>query len=88
LRIPKLRQGSCFLPVLEPRKIIEKVFATVIQEAWISGRSTRRVDELVQAIGLSGISESQVSKLCKDMDERVNAFLDHTLDGEWALSIT
>jgi putative transposase len=48
----------------------------VIQEAWIGGVSTRRVDELVQAMGLSGISKSQVSKLCKDIDERVNAFLD------------
>jgi len=57
---------------------------TVIQEAWIGGVSTRRVDELVQAMGLSGISKSQVSKLCKDIDERVNAFLDRPLDGEWA----
>jgi hypothetical protein len=50
---------------------------------WIGGVSTRRVDELVQAMGLSGISKSQVSKLCKDLDERVNAFLDRPLDGEW-----
>ena len=55
----------------------------VIQEAWIGGVSTRRVDELVQAMGLSGISKSQVSKLCKDIDERVNAFLDRPLEGEW-----
>src|SRR5437763_11952784 len=55
----------------------------VIQEAWIGGVSTRRVDELVQAMGLSGIPKSQVSKLCKDIDERVNAFLDRPLDGEW-----
>jgi transposase-like protein len=55
----------------------------VIQEAWIGGVSTRRVDELVQAMGLSGISKSQLSKLCKDIDERVNAFLDRPLDGEW-----
>jgi transposase-like protein len=55
----------------------------VIQEAWIGGVSTWRVDELVQAMGLSGISKSQVSKLCKDIDERVNAFLDWPLDGEW-----
>jgi len=50
---------------------------------WIRGVSTRRVDELVQAMGLSSISKSQVSKLCKDIDERVNAFLDRPLDGEW-----
>jgi hypothetical protein len=55
----------------------------VIQEAWIGGVSTRRVDELVQAMGLSGISKSTVSKLCKEIDERVNAFLDRPLEGEW-----
>jgi transposase-like protein len=82
LRIPKLRQGSYFPPFLEPRKTAEKALVTVIQEAWIGGVSTRRVDELVQAMGLSGISKSQVSKLCKDIDERVNAFLDRPLDGE------
>jgi len=76
LRIPKLRQGSYFPPFLEPRKTAEKALVTVIQEAWIGGVSTRRVDELVQAMGLSGISKSQVSKLCKDIDERVSAFLD------------
>src|ERR1700761_1158030 len=64
LRIPKLRQGSYFPPFLEPRKTAEKALVTVIQEAWIGGVSTRRVDELVQAMGLSGISKSQVSKLC------------------------
>ena len=55
----------------------------MIQEAWIGGVSTRRVDELVQAMGLAGISKSQVSKLCKDIDERVNAFLERPIDGEW-----
>ena len=55
----------------------------VIQEAWISGVSTRRVDELVQAMGLSGISKSTVSKLCKDIDDRVTAFLDRPLAGDW-----
>src|SRR6266567_4739335 len=83
LRIPKLRQGSYFPPFLEPRKTAERALVTVIQEAWIGGVSTRRVDELVQAMGLSGISKSQVSKLCKDIDERVNAFLDRPIDGEW-----
>jgi putative transposase len=78
LRIPKLRQGSYFPPFLEPRKTAEKALVMVIQEAWIGGVSTRRVDELVQAMGLTGISKSQVSKLCKDIDERVNAFLDAT----------
>ena len=55
----------------------------VIQEAWIGGVSTRRVDDLVQAMGLSGISKSTVSKLCKDIDDRVNAFLERPLTGDW-----
>jgi transposase-like protein len=75
LRIPKLRQGSYFPPFLEARKSSEKALIAVIQEAWIGGVSTRRVDDLVQAMGLSGISKSQVSKLCKEIDERVHAFL-------------
>jgi putative transposase len=83
LRIPKLRQGSYFPPFLEPRKTSEKALVAVIQEAWIGGVSTRRVDDLVQAMGLTGISKSQVSKLCKDIDERVGAFLDRPLEGEW-----
>jgi transposase-like protein len=83
LRIPKLRQGSYFPPFLEPRKTSEKALVAVIQEAWIGGVSTRRVDELVQAMGLSGISKSTVSKLCKDIDERVMAFLERPLDSDW-----
>jgi putative transposase len=83
LRIPKLRQGSYFPPFLEPRKTGEKALVAVIQEAWIGGVSTRRVDDLVQAMGLGGISKSTVSKLCKEIDERVNAFLERPLEGEW-----
>ena len=83
LRIPKLRQGSYFPPFLEPRKTTEKALVAVIQEAWIGGVSTRRVDDLVQAMGLSGISKSTVSKLCKDIDDRVHAFLDRPLSGDW-----
>jgi transposase-like protein len=83
LRVPKLRQGSYFPPFLEPRKMTEKALVAVIQEAWIGGVSTRRVDDLVQAMGLAGISKSQVSKLCKDIDERVGAFLERPLEGEW-----
>jgi len=83
LKIPKLRQGSYFPPFLEARKTTEKALAAVIQEAWIGGVSTRRVDELVQAMGLSGISKSQVSRLCKDIDERVNAFLNRPIEGDW-----
>jgi putative transposase len=83
LRVPKLRQGSYFPPFLEPRKMTEKALVAVIQEAWIGGVSTRRVDDLVQAMGLSGISKSQVSRLCREIDERVNAFLERPLEGEW-----
>src|ERR1044072_3955598 len=83
LRIPKLRQGSYFPPFLEPRKTSEKALVAVIQEAWIGGVSTRRVDELVQAMGLSGISKSTVSKLCKDIDERGGGFLERPLEGGW-----
>ena len=83
LRVPKLRQGSYFPPFLEPRKVSEKALVAVIQEAWIGGVSTRRVDELVQAMGMAGIGKSTVSKLCKDIDERVSAFLERPLEGEW-----
>lgn len=83
LRVPKLRQGSYFPGFLEPRRTSEKALVAVIQEAWIGGVSTRKVDDLVQAMGLSGISKSTVSKLCKDIDERVHEFLDRPLSGEW-----
>ena len=83
LRVPKLRQGSYFPGFLEPRRTSEKALVAVIQEAWIGGVSTRRVDELVQAMGLSGISKSTVSKLCKDIDDRVGEFLHRPLAGDW-----
>src|SRR5205085_1068644 len=83
LRIPKLRQGSYFPPFLEARRSSEKTLIEVIHEAWIGGVSTRRVEDLVQAMGLSGISKSQVSKLCKEIDERVNSFLERPLEGDW-----
>src|SRR5947209_12423576 len=83
LRAPKLRQGSCFPPFLEPRKVGEKALVAVIQEAWIGGVSTRRADDPVQAMGPSGVSKSTVSKLCEDIDERVNAFRTRPLEGEW-----
>ena len=83
LKIPKLRKGSYFPGFLEPRRTGERALVAVIQEAWIQGVSTRKVDDLVQAMGMSGISKSQVSALCKDIDIRVNSFLDRPLDGEW-----
>jgi putative transposase len=83
LRVPKLRQGAYFPAFLEPRKVSEKALVAVIQEAWVGGVSTRRVDDLVQAMGLAGIGKSTVSKLCKDIDERVTGFLERPLEGEW-----
>jgi transposase-like protein len=83
LRIPKIRQGSYFPGFLEPRRMGEKALTAVIQEAYIQGVSTRSVDDLVQAMGMSGISKSQVSRLCGEIDERVNTFLNRPLEGEW-----
>jgi putative transposase len=83
LRIPKLRKGSYFPGFLEPRRTGEKALAAVIQEAYIQGVSTRSVDELVKAMGMSGISKSQVSRLCAEIDERVNAFLGRPIEGDW-----
>lgn len=83
LRIPKLRRGSYFPVFLEPRRTAEKALAAVIQEAYVQGVSTRSVDELVRAMGMSGISKSQVSRLCGEIDERVRAFLDRPIEGDW-----
>jgi transposase-like protein len=83
LRIPKLRKGSYFPCFLEPRRAAEKAMVAVIQEAYVQGVSTRSVDELVKAMGMSGISKSQVSRLCEEIDERVKAFLERPIEGEW-----
>ena len=83
LRIPKLRRGSYFPSFLEPRRMAEKALTAVIQEAYIQGISTRSVDELVKALGLEGISKSQVSRLCGDIDERVQSFLQRPIEGDW-----
>src|SRR4051794_32557691 len=83
LRIPKLRKGSYFPGFLEPRRLAEKALTAVVQEAYIQGISTRSVDDLVKALGMSGISKSQVSRLCEEIDERVTAFLDRPIEGEW-----
>jgi transposase-like protein len=83
LRIPKLRKGSYFPGFLEPRRLAEKALTGVIQEAYIQGISTRSVDDLVKAMGMTGISKSQVSRLCQEIDERVNAFLDRSIEGDW-----
>ncbi|NJC99457.1 IS256 family transposase, partial [Candidatus Erwinia dacicola] len=83
LRILKLREGSYFPSFLEARRLSEKALNAVIQEAWINGVSTRKVDALVQSMGMTGISRSQVSSICRGIDERVQAFLHRPLDGEW-----
>ncbi|HEY5051628.1 MAG TPA: IS256 family transposase [Acidothermaceae bacterium] len=83
LRIPKLRHGSYFPGFLEPRRMAEKALTAVIQEAYIQGISTRSVDDLVKALGMEGISKSQVSRLCGEIDERVHAFLARPIEGDW-----
>jgi putative transposase len=83
LRIPKLRKGSYFPGFLEPRRMAEKALTAVIQEAYVHGVSTRSVDDLVKAMGMSGISKSQVSRLCEEIDEKVGAFLGRPLEGDW-----
>lgn len=83
LRIPKLRTGSYFPGFLEPRRMAEKALTAVIQEAYIQGISTRSVDDLVKAMGMTGISKSQVSRLCEEIDGKVKAFLDRPIEGDW-----
>ena len=83
LRIPKLRKGSYFPAFLEPRRMAEKALTAVMQEAYVQGVSTRSVDDLVKAMGMSGISKSQVSRLCEEIDEKVKAFLDRPIEGDW-----
>jgi transposase-like protein len=83
LEIPKLRKGSYFPAFLEPRRASEKALTAVIQEAYVHGVSTRSVDDLVKAMGMSGISKSQVSRLCAEIDERVGAFLNRPIEGSW-----
>ena len=83
LEIPKLRKGSYLPSFLEPRRTAEKALVAVIQEAYVHGVSTRSVDDLVKAMGAGGMSKSQVSRLCADIDERVSAFLGRPLEGAW-----
>jgi len=83
LRIPKLRKGSYFPGFLEPRRLAEKALTAVIQEAYIQGVSTRSVDDLVKALGMSGVSKSQVSRLCEEIDGRVKTFLERPIEGDW-----
>ena len=92
LHIPKLREGSYFPSLLEPRRRSERALLAVIQQAR-EGVSTRRVDDLVKALGCEGISKSQVSRICQELDVVVDGFLGRPLDGGpypylWLASLT
>jgi transposase-like protein len=83
LHIPKLRQGSYFPSLLEPRRRHERALLSVVQEAYVHGVSTRAVDSLAEALGLKGISKDQVSRICKELDGQVTAFRTRRLDAEY-----
>jgi putative transposase len=81
LRIPRLRTGSYFPSFLEPRRRAEQALVAVVQEAYVNGVSTRRVDRLVEQLGIAGMSKDQVSRLCRGLDEQVRVFRERPLEG-------
>ncbi|WP_206920176.1 IS256 family transposase, partial [Alicyclobacillus suci] len=83
LQIPKLRKGSYFPSILEPRRKAEKALLSVVQEAYVHGVSTRKVDELVESMGIQGISKSEVSRICKELDDVVQDFKNRPLEGTY-----
>jgi putative transposase len=83
LAIPKLRQGSYFPSFLEPRRRSEQALVAVVQEAYVNGVSTRKVDRLVEQLGIAGMSKDQVSRLCRGLDEQVKAFRERRLEGRY-----
>jgi putative transposase len=83
LRVPRVRDGGYFPSLLDPRRRAERALVAVVQEAYVQGISTRRVDELVQALGMTGISKSQVSRLCQSLDEEVERFRARPLVGPY-----
>jgi hypothetical protein len=83
LRVPRVRDGSFFPGLLEPRKRAERALVATVREAYVQGVSTRRVDDLVKALGLDGISRSQVSRLCEELDTEVERFRNRKLDGSY-----
>lgn len=83
LAVPKLREGSYFPSFLEPRRMAEKALLAVVQSAYVEGVSTRKVDQVLQSLGLTGIDKSQVSRICKALDEPVRAFRERKLTGEY-----
>src|SRR5213080_2811254 len=82
LQIPKIRQGSYFPSFLEPRRRSEQALLAVVQQAYVCGVSTRRVDQLVESLGLR-ISKSEVSRVCEALDEHVDAFRTRPLEGRY-----
>lgn len=83
LQIPKLRSGSYFPSWLEPRRRAEQALVAVVAEAYVKGVSTRKVEALVQSLGITGLSKSEVSRLCQSLDEQVEAFRSRRLDAEY-----
>jgi transposase-like protein len=83
LQIPKLRTGSYFPTWLEPRKRSEQALVAVVAEAYVNGVSTRKVEALVQALGIASLSKSEVSRLCASLDDQVEAFRTRRLDAAY-----
>ncbi len=83
LKVPRVRDGGYFPSLLEPRRRAERALAAVVQEAYVHGVSTRKVDELVKALGMGGISKSRVSELCEELDGEVERFRNRPLEGTY-----
>jgi putative transposase len=83
LKVPRVRDSSYFPSLLEPRRRAERALSAVVQEAYVRGISTRKVDDLVKALGMTGISKSQVSRLCEELDEEVGRFRGRPLEGPY-----
>jgi transposase-like protein len=83
LKIPKTRTGTYFPSLLEPRRRAERALLAVVQTAYVEGVSTRKVDDLLQSLGLTGIDKSRVSRICKELDEVVAGFRERSLEGEY-----
>jgi putative transposase len=83
LSVPRVRDSSYFPSLLEPRRRAERALSAVVQEAYVHGVSTRKVDDLVKALGMSGISKSRVSELCEQLDEEVERFRNRPLEGPY-----
>src|SRR5215208_4524354 len=83
LRIPRLRTGSYFPSFLEPRRRADQALVALVQEAYGNGVSTRRVDRLVEQLGIAGMSKDQVSRLCRGLDEQVREFRERPLEGRY-----